>query len=31
MGQGAAWAVVILLITLVVTSIQLWLTREERK
>ena len=31
MGQGAAWAVVILLITLAVTSIQLWLTREERK
>jgi multiple sugar transport system permease protein len=30
MGQGAAWAVTILLITLVVTSIQLWLTREER-
>jgi multiple sugar transport system permease protein len=31
MGQGAAWAVIILLITLAVTSIQLWLTREERK
>jgi multiple sugar transport system permease protein len=31
MGQGAAWAVVILLITLAATSVQLWLTREERK
>jgi multiple sugar transport system permease protein len=31
MGQGAAWAVVILVITLAATSVQLWLTREERK
>jgi multiple sugar transport system permease protein len=31
MGQGAAWAVLILLITLAATSVQLWLTREERK
>lgn len=31
MGQGAAWAVMILFITLIVTSLQLWLTREERK
>lgn len=31
MGQGAAWAVIILVITLAATSLQLWLTREERK
>jgi multiple sugar transport system permease protein len=31
MGQGAAWAVIILLITLAATSVQLWLSREERK
>jgi multiple sugar transport system permease protein len=31
MGQGAAWAVLILIITLIATSIQLWLSREERK
>jgi multiple sugar transport system permease protein len=31
MGQGAAWAVIILVITLIATSVQLWLTREERK